>query len=140
MKQFFKRGTAFILAAVMTFGLVCGLRADAFAYPTDHVNTYVNTGNQRNDIVGVAKTQVGYKEGSDGGTKYGAWWMEYNGLGASAISLQWCSLFVLWCANQANAAWQAAPQCFLNISQAPMAVRHMHSAAVTFPAQAILFL
>ena len=57
-------------------------------------NTYKNTGNMRNDIVGVALTQVGYKEGSNNYTKYGVWY----GLSNSP----WCGMFVSWCAKEAG--------------------------------------
>mgnify|MGYP003301165725 CR=1 FL=1 len=36
-----------------------------------HENTYKNTGNMRDNIIGVALTQVGYREGSNNYTKYG---------------------------------------------------------------------
>ena len=57
-------------------------------------NTYKNTGNMRNDIIGVALTQVGYKEGSNNYTKYGVWY----GLPNSP----WCGMFVSWCAKEAG--------------------------------------
>lgn len=49
-------------------------------------NTYTNTGNQRVDILGVAKTQVGNTNG-----------LKYRSDGAS-----WCASFIVWCARQAN--------------------------------------
>ena len=74
-------------------------------------NTYKNTGNMRNDIVGVALTQVGYKEGSNNYTKYGVWY----GLSNSP----WCGMFVSWCAKEAgipnsilNRTGIADPECF----------------------------
>lgn len=57
-------------------------------------NTYVNTGNQAADLVGVAMTQVGYREGPENDTKYGDW------LGFS--NLPWCASFISWCAYQAE--------------------------------------
>lgn len=57
-------------------------------------NTYVNTGNQVADILGVALTQVGYTEGANNYTKYGEWYGYPN--------LAWCGMFVAWCADQAN--------------------------------------
>lgn len=57
-------------------------------------NTYVNTGNQAEDLVGVAMTQVGYQEGPDNDTKYGDW------LGFP--NLPWCASFISWCAYQAE--------------------------------------
>ena len=57
-------------------------------------NTYKNTGNQRNDIIGVALTQVGYKEGKNNYTKYGVWYGRPNS--------PWCGMFVSWCAKEAG--------------------------------------
>lgn len=57
-------------------------------------NTYSNTGNQRADIIGVALTQVGYREGSNNYTKYGVWFGRPND--------PWCGFFVSWCASQAG--------------------------------------
>ena len=62
-------------------------------------NTYTNTGDQRADIIGVALTQVGYREGKGTGsnnndTKYGDW--------AGYPGTEWCGWFVSWCARQAN--------------------------------------
>ena len=50
-------------------------------------NNYRNTGNQRVDIVEVAKTQIG---NSNSGRKY------------RNDNLSWCASFVVWCARQAN--------------------------------------
>ena len=66
----------------------------AIAVPQTHPNTYVNTGDQRADIIGVALTQVGYREGPNNDTKYG----DYFNLNYHA----WCGLFVSWCAVQAG--------------------------------------
>ena len=57
-------------------------------------NTHKNTGDQRKDIIAVAKTQLGYKEGSNNYTKYGVWYGQPNSA--------WCGMFVAWCANQAG--------------------------------------
>jgi len=57
-------------------------------------NTHVNTGDQRADIIAVALTQVGYAEGANNYTKYGAWFGYPNH--------PWCGIFVSWCANQAG--------------------------------------
>ena len=48
----------------------------------------------RDDIIGVALTQVGYTEGSNNYTKYGVWYGMPNS--------PWCGMFVSWCANQAG--------------------------------------
>jgi len=60
----------------------------------DYENTYTNTGDQRKDIIGIALTQVGYREGSSGYTKYGQWF--------GHSTMEWCAAFICWCANQAN--------------------------------------
>lgn len=72
------------------------------------------TGNQREDIVNVALSQLGYKEGSYAGdysgagngsynnyTEYNYW---YRNCIASTMPLtsDWCAIFVSWCAVQAN--------------------------------------
>ena len=49
-------------------------------------NTYTNTGNQRDDIIGVAKTQIGYREGNNNDTKYGDWYGLPN--------QPWCAMFI----------------------------------------------
>ena len=74
-------------------------------------NTYTNTGNMREDIIGVALTQVGYDEGYNNYTKYGEWY----GLPNSP----WCGMFVSWCAAQAGIPTSvlrrtglADPDCF----------------------------
>ena len=51
------------------------------------------TGDQITDICNVAKTQVGYHEGSGSYTEYGVW---YGTQG------DWCNVFVSWCAYVAG--------------------------------------
>ncbi len=66
------------------------------------------TGNQRTDIVNVAKTQVGYQEGGYAGTtrgsnnvtEYGRWY---------GMQDMWCAMFVSWCANQAGIPTSIVP-------------------------------
>jgi len=89
---FQKRIISMLIVLVMLFSLttVSALSADAASYK----NTYKNTGNQRVDIVEVAKTQIGYKEGSNNDTKYGDWY--------GMPHAPWCAMFVSWCARQAG--------------------------------------
>ena len=63
-------------------------------------NTHVNTGNQRQDIVAVALTQVGYREGWNNDTKYGAWYSTQ--VGWSMNYNPWCAMFISWCAHHAG--------------------------------------
>ncbi|MBQ8620741.1 MAG: InlB B-repeat-containing protein [Oscillospiraceae bacterium] len=75
------------------------------------------TGNQREDIVNVALSQVGYREGSssddysgadDGSynnyTEFNYWYHNYvsSGMPVGGDSAPWCATFVSWCAEQAN--------------------------------------
>jgi hypothetical protein len=75
------------------------------------------TGNQREDIVNVALSQVGYREGNssndysgadDGSynnyTEYNYWYHNYvsSGMPVGGDSAPWCATFVSWCAEQAN--------------------------------------
>ena len=41
-------------------------------------NTHVNTGDQATDLVEVARTQVGYHEGTNNYTKYNVWFGSLN--------------------------------------------------------------
>lgn len=72
---------------------LCLLEA-AVTVKADYENTYVNTGDQRADLIGVALTQVGYREGANNYTKYGQWY--------GASNTAWCGMFVSWCADQAG--------------------------------------
>ena len=85
-----KRVLAIVLCAVIVVMSNCIALVSNAAYD----NTYQNTGNQRVDIVGVAKTQVGYTEGSNNNNKYGTYFGKNN--------LSWCAYFIIWCARQAG--------------------------------------
>ena len=84
------------LRSIITLVLVVTLVIPFFTttVSAEYENTYSNTGNMRDDIIGVALTQVGYTEGSNNYTKYGVWYGMPNS--------PWCGMFVSWCANQAG--------------------------------------
>ena len=63
------------------------LNVMSFSANAAYENTYINTGNQRVDIIGVAQTQVGNTNSSH----------KYRSDDAS-----WCASFVVWCARQAG--------------------------------------
>ena len=86
-----RRFTSFFLLLALLLGTIIPLLPTASAA---FENTYVNTGNQAKDLVGVAMTQVGYTEGPDNDTKYGDW------LGFPHSP--WCASFISWCAEQAD--------------------------------------
>lgn len=79
---------------LMSLLLIIMLLVMAVPANAAYENTYTNTGDQRADIIGVALTQVGYREGNNNYTKYGAWYGYPNH--------PWCGMFVSWCANQAG--------------------------------------
>ena len=83
-----------VLAAVLAVLVLLPGVLPVYAAAPEYQNTYVNTGDQREDIIGVALTQVGYKEGNLNDTKYGTW----NNLPYQP----WCASFVSWCARQAD--------------------------------------
>lgn len=72
------------------------------------------TGDQREDLVNVARSQVGYQEGSKSSqlsgevmgksnyTEYGRWYTSHLGTSYNHISSQWCAMFVSWCAYNAG--------------------------------------
>ncbi len=69
----------------------------------DHKNTHINTGNEKEDLIAVAQTQIGYKVDSQGRTKYGAWYGESIHADAVYFSkASWCAMFISWCADQAG--------------------------------------
>ena len=91
------------------------------SYSTQYMNsTYYTklknvtiTGNQRDDIVNIALSQVGYHEGNNnselGGnntngsnnyTEYNYWY--YSGTLNGGDAAPWCAVFVSWCARQAG--------------------------------------
>lgn len=80
-----------LLSLLLSVTLLLGL---AMPVSAAYENTYTNTGDQRSDIIGVALTQVGYREGKNNYTKYGQWYGYPNH--------PWCGIFVSWCANQAG--------------------------------------
>lgn len=89
-----KKIVTIFLCVLLAFTVVQPASLKARAYSTAYPNTWVNTGNQIEDLIGVAMTQVGYYGNTSTGTKYGAWYgMTYQ---------QWCAMFVSWCANQAG--------------------------------------
>ena len=90
----FKRILFLLCAAVILLTCLTQAAVEVSATPQTHPNTYVNTGDQKADLIGVALTQVGYYEGPGNDTKYG----EYFNLNYHA----WCGLFVSWCAAQAG--------------------------------------
>ena len=112
-RKWYTRWIAVCVAIVLGVGICEGLTVCA-AYE----NTHTNTGNQRIDIVEVAKTQIGYHEGSLEGTtsgsnnytKYNVWNGKISGYGSNGYGYAWCHAFVSWCANQAGIGTDIIPR------------------------------
>lgn len=104
-----KRLISVILTLTMMLSLVNVVPVQAASYDE---NSYTLTGVQVNDVVGIAKTQIGYKEGNNSNqldgtvsgngnyTKY-AKELKAAGYGASNPNA-WCAYFVSWCAMKAG--------------------------------------
>lgn len=98
---------------LLCMGLCSGLPVSA-AYE----NTHINSGNPRVDIVEIAKSQIGYLEGSLEGTvkgnnnytKYNVWNGRISGYGSDGYGYPWCHTFVSWCANQAGIGTGVIPE------------------------------
>ncbi len=78
---------------------ICSLPITAFAA---FENTHKNTDDALSDILKIAATQIGYKEGKNGYTKYG------DSFGDE--TMDWCCAFVAWCALEAEISVNTLPQ------------------------------
>lgn len=108
-----KRILSLVFAAVLSLS-VFTVNSAAVNYIDSYPNTHKNTGGNLEDLIAVAKTQIGYTELStstgkalqptqNGGyTKYGAWF--------GAPTTAWCAFFVAWCSNQANISTNIIPR------------------------------
>jgi uncharacterized repeat protein (TIGR02543 family) len=96
------RFVAVLLAVVALGGCLRFRENQARAAVPDYPNTHVNTGNQRQDILAVALTQMGYTEGPNNDTKYGAW--------GNFPNQPWCANFISWCARQAEISQEILTQ------------------------------
>jgi len=94
ISRFFKRLTATVLTVACFALCFSAVNLKTPVVSAAYENTHVNTGNQPFDLVAVAKTQLGYKEGANNYNKYSA---EF-----SSPYLPWCGFFVSWCARQAG--------------------------------------
>ncbi len=89
-----------IISVTLTLGLLLAmLTVPTFAL---YENTHVNTGQNAFDVLSVALTQLGYAEGANNETKYGAWYPMNNN--------PWCAMFVSWCAEQAGIPTSVIPK------------------------------
>lgn len=97
-----KRGCqwiALLLSIAMTLCICAKLPVNAV-----YENTYTNVGDQVEDLIQVAETQLGYSPES--AAKYNLW----NGMVANSYNYAWCHTFVSWCADQAGIGTEIIPK------------------------------
>lgn len=87
---------ALIIAALPSISPTTGAYAEMRPLP-------VLTGDKAQDTANIALSQLGYKEGSDGGTAFGAWWNSQTPWDHEYTYAGWCAIFACWCAYQAGA-------------------------------------
>lgn len=109
MRKVFKS----VLSLIMSLSLLASVATvtnvvAAQSYPTDYPNTHSNTGNQLEDMVEVAYTQVGYKEAGNDLTKYNEWMSGVTGYNYQGVA--WCATFLAWCANEAQIPTNIVPR------------------------------
>ncbi len=121
------RVLAFVLSLVL-FASACGIGSYAYNLPAGYSfsSSYMSgkyytqlkavnlTGNQRTDIAAIAKSQLGYHEGSKGVySGYGTTknnYTEYNRYAYSSPNVAWCASFVAWCAAMAGISTSILPK------------------------------
>ena len=78
------------------------LEVSAASYPALKAVNYKPTGKKANDIVGYARTQIGYVEKSGNLTYFGAWF--------GMNKQPWCAMFICWCAAKAGVPSTVIPR------------------------------
>lgn len=78
------------------------VQAQAASCPALKTIKYKATGDQRKDVVGFAKSQIGYAEGDNNNTYFGKWFgLNHN---------PWCAMFVSWCGAKAGVSKSILPR------------------------------
>ncbi len=98
-----KRIVCLLLALTCCLGVVAVTAPTALA--ADYAPTKplpALTGNKAQDAANIAISQLGYQEGYNNANAYGAWWKQETGSSYDFVHAGWCSMFALWCANQAG--------------------------------------
>ena len=58
---------------------------------------------QRETVIALAKKELGYKESSNGWTKFGQWFAEYMHCENQGFeNADWCAMFCAWCMQKAG--------------------------------------
>lgn len=99
-----------LAAAVSAMLVITAFPAVPLSAFADFENTHINTGDQREDIVAVAETQIGYHEDPEGETPYNHFIGALQGCPADGYGYAWCHSFVSWCAYQAGISRDIVPR------------------------------
>lgn len=121
MKRFLKSAAAVLASSVLCAMLAMPVFAvePYYEYSDEYKSSkfytalmeYELTGDIRKDIVGIAKTQVGYHEGNSIADMHGnktagdSDFVEYNRLNGEvdgSYGYAWCASFIIWCARHAG--------------------------------------
>jgi len=154
MKRNIRRVLSLLLALCMCMALLPQVQSEVRAVTPNYTvssaykaSSYYSallnvelTGNQRDDIINVALSQVGYREGSYSGDTGGAndgsynnytesnyWYHNYvsSDMPVGGSYAPWCATFVSWCAEMANIPTSV-------ISRSTVASRHSYGFDVVF--------
>ena len=94
MKKRFRKVTAVLIAIVMTMLMI----------PMTAMSVNAS---QKDDIVSIARSQIGYKGRPNDYTRFtGSLYIN----GGWTTSYDWCASFVSWCANQAGVSTDVIPK------------------------------
>lgn len=126
LRKNLRRAVSVVLCAMMIMSLIsaAAISSDALSYSGS--SSYMSgkyytaltnvtlTGNNRTDIVNIARSQNGYMEGNNADqlagtttngsgnyTEFGRWY---------GLQDMWCAMFVSWCAKQAGIATSVVPK------------------------------
>ena len=83
-----------IMSLLLVLVFLAGFIAVPVSAADTHPITYILTGDQKQDTIGIARSQVGYKEGKNNATKYGTWY--------HLPKKPWCATYISWCARKAE--------------------------------------
>ena len=83
--------------------------------------------NQRDKVISIARTELGYAEESSGWTKYGQWYADNVAHNQSFATADWCNMFVTWVMRQANVTADVYPDTSPQGSACPYCLGWMQS-------------
>lgn len=109
IKTALKRVTAICLSFVM---IICNVFFCSFDNHSIIAIAYTNTGNQIEDLIGVAQDEVGFKGVNDLRNKYTLWCgqLDPKTYPDNGYGYEWCQAFVGYCAHYAGISTDIIPR------------------------------